>query len=76
MANLTVGAEVFHTTPAEADGGAETRFKVRAILDLGDRFHLIASAGRGLQGPNQCQGYLALRVTLGRPEEGASAPPE
>jgi hypothetical protein len=74
LSNVTVGTEVFHTTAAEADGASETRFNVGAMLDLGEWFHVIASVGRGLEGRNELQSYLALLVTFGRHGENAEAP--
>ena len=66
---LTVGAEIFHTTPSDATSGSETRFNVGAIVDFGEHHHLLFSVGRGLQGPNLFQAYLAYQLTLGPSEE-------
>jgi hypothetical protein len=64
LANVNVGLEVFHTTVREQGGEAETRFNVGMVLDLSDLQHLLFSAGRGLQGPNQFQGYVAYQLTF------------
>jgi hypothetical protein len=66
---LTVGAELFHTTPSDDASGDETRFNVGAIVDFNENHHLLVSAGRALQGPNLFQGYLAYQLTLGPREE-------
>jgi hypothetical protein len=68
LPNLSVGAEVLHLTVKELGGEAETRFNVGMVLDLSDRQHVMFSAGRGLQGPNELQSYLAYQLTFG-PEE-------
>jgi len=62
---LTVGTELFHVTASEPHGPAETRFNVGLVIDLSEHQHLLFSAGRGLQGPNAFQGYLAFLFTFG-----------
>jgi hypothetical protein len=63
--HVTVGAEIFHTTPKEEHGDAETRFNLGLVVDFTEHHHLLFSAGRGIQGPNDFQGYLAYQVTFG-----------
>jgi hypothetical protein len=63
--HLTVGVEAFHTTPKETHGESETRFNVGLIVDFSESQHLLFSAGRGIQGPNDFQGYLAYQLTFG-----------
>ncbi len=68
FSNLNVGAEVFHST-VQAEGGApETRFNIGLVLDVSELQHVLVSAGRGLQGPNQFQGYVAYQLTFGPAE--------
>jgi hypothetical protein len=62
---LAVGAEVFHTTPQEHGAGADSRFNVGAVVDLADSHHVLLSAGRGFEGPNLFQGYVAYQLTVG-----------
>jgi hypothetical protein len=62
---LTVGAEVFHQTPAGLTGESESRFNVGAVVDFSEVHHLLLSAGRGFEGPNLFQGYVAYQVTFG-----------
>jgi hypothetical protein len=64
LANVDAGAEVFHMTTQTAGGEPETRFNIGLVIDLSDRQHVLASAGRGLQGPNQFQSYLAYQLTF------------
>jgi hypothetical protein len=71
---LSVGAEVFHATPAETGGSSETGFKVGGLADLGPRLHLIGSAGRGIQGGDRFQAHLALLVTTGPRDGGRPSP--
>jgi hypothetical protein len=68
FSNVNVGAEVFHST-VQAEGGAPgTRFNIGLVLDMSDLQHVLVSAGRGLQGPNQFQGYVAYQLTFGPAE--------
>ena len=65
FSNVNVGAEVFHTTVQAEGGEPETRFNIGLVLDVSDLQHVLLSAGRGLQGPNQFQGYVAYQLTFG-----------
>jgi len=65
LPDLSVGAEVFHTTVQEQGGEAETRFNVGMVLDLSELQHVLLSAGRGLQGSNEFESYLAYQLTFG-----------
>ncbi|HET7340234.1 MAG TPA: hypothetical protein VFL90_02140 [Methylomirabilota bacterium] len=73
---VAVGAEIFHTTPKESHGPSETRMSVGLVVDFTEHHHLLFSAGPGLQGPTDFQGYLAYQYTFGpRPPEGDKEPP-
>lgn len=63
--HVAAGIEIFHTTPKEAHGESETRFNVGLVVDFTDSQHLLFSAGRGIQGSNDFQGYLAYQLTFG-----------
>lgn len=65
LPNLNLGAEVFHTTVRELGGEPETLFNIGLVLDLTELQHVLVSAGRGLQGANEFQGYLAYQLTVG-----------
>jgi hypothetical protein len=64
---LALGGEIFHQT-ADAIGAKDTTgFNVGGIYDFSDRYHLLFSAGRGLQNPaltNQFSYYLAIQSTF------------
>jgi hypothetical protein len=62
---VTAGAEIFHLTSSEVGGHAETRFNVGLVYDSSESHHLLFSTGRGLQGPNDFQGYFAYQLTFG-----------
>jgi hypothetical protein len=64
---FNVGIELFHQT-SPGDGVKEsTGFNLGAIYDFSDNWHLLASAGTGLQNrsdTNQFSYYLAVRLTF------------
>jgi hypothetical protein len=62
--HAAAGIEIFHTTPKEVHGESETRFNVGLVVDFTDSQHLLFSAGRGIQGSNDFQGYLAYQLNL------------
>lgn len=50
---LQIGAEVFHQAADTRNGHAGTDFNIGATYDLNDHWHLLASAGPGLQNRDQ-----------------------
>ena len=66
---LSVGAEVFHTTPRSDDVRHETRFNVGAVIDFTDHHHLLLSCGRAIVGPTSFAGYAAYQLTFGPRED-------
>jgi hypothetical protein len=62
---LAVGVEVLHYTPTYHGGPADTRFNVGAVIDFSENHHLLFSAGRGFEGPNLFQSYIAYQLTFG-----------
>jgi hypothetical protein len=65
LPSTSAGAEVFHTTVQTVGGEAETRFNIGLVVDISDLQHVLISAGRGLQGPNEFQSYVAYQLTFG-----------
>lgn len=65
--NLNVGVEIFHQTPDAVDGKAQTGFDLGLTYDLTDHYHLLFSAGRGIQharATNEFSYYAALQWTF------------
>jgi hypothetical protein len=65
---LAVGAELFHQTKDADDGKDTSGFNVGAIYDLTDNYHVLCSAGRGVQNAaqtNEFSYYLAVQWTFG-----------
>ena len=64
---FALGAEAFHDT-ATTDGGRDSSgFNVGGVYDINEHYHLLFSAGRGLQDvrdSNQFSYYLALQNTF------------
>jgi hypothetical protein len=46
----------------------DSRFNIGAVLDLTEMHHLLLSGGRGVEGPNLFQGYVAYQATFGPKE--------
>lgn len=63
--DLAIGIEFYHTTAKRADAPRETRINVGAVYDISDLHHVLLSSGRGLEGPNLFQSYLAYQLTIG-----------
>jgi hypothetical protein len=64
--NLALGAELFHQTADTIGGHDTTGFNAGGIFDFTDRYHLLFSAGRGLQqaqNANEFSYYLAIQWT-------------
>jgi hypothetical protein len=64
--DLALGGEIFHQTPDMVDGNDITGFNAGGIYDFTKNYHLLFSAGRGLQNPaftNQFSYYLAIQWT-------------
>ncbi len=64
---LTVGGEIFHQTASVAGGKASTGFNLGLLYDLSDNWHVLVSAGRGVQNAadtNAFSYYTALQLTF------------
>ena len=63
---FSLGGELFHQSADVADGADTSGFNVGGSYDLDDHYHLLASAGRGLQNTaqtNEFSYYLAIQWT-------------
>jgi hypothetical protein len=60
---LTLGLEIYHDTPAFPGLGGHTAFNLGGYYNFNDHYHLLFSAGRDIDGPNQFMSYLALQYT-------------
>jgi hypothetical protein len=61
---LTLGGEAFHSTRSTADGASRTGFNLGGICDIGERVHLLVSAGRDFSGPVLGTYYIAAQFTF------------
>ncbi|HXS42321.1 MAG TPA: hypothetical protein VN766_19160 [Stellaceae bacterium] len=64
--NLALGGEIFHQTADTVGGADQTGFNLGGIYDFNEHYHLLFSAGRGLQNAastNEFSYYLALQWT-------------
>lgn len=65
--NLTLGGELFHQTADRLDGKDQTGFNFGAVYDLSENYHLMFSAGQGVQSrttANEFSYYAALQLTF------------
>jgi hypothetical protein len=73
---LTLGAEVFNTSPKARGEDDETGFNVGGIYNLSEEHHILFSAGRDMKGPSTLFAYLAFQWTFGPSgEEGSEMQP-
>lgn len=64
---LALGGEIFHQTADNNDDRDQTGFTLGAVYDLTDHYHLLFSAGRGLQdanSTNKLSYYAAFQFTF------------
>jgi hypothetical protein len=64
---LALGGELFHQTATSAGGHDSTGFNLGGVYDLTENYHLLFSAGRGLQevpDTNQFSYYVAFQWTF------------
>ena len=64
---LQIGAEIYHQTAGDIGGKASTGLGFGATYDLNENFHLMASAGPGIQNAdatNRVTWYAALLLTF------------
>ncbi len=63
--SLTLGAEIFNTSPKTRVESDETGFNIGGFLNLSEEQHILFSAGRDLKGPSAFFAYLAFQWTFG-----------
>ncbi len=66
---LTIGAEVFNSSPKAKGESDETGFNIGGYLNLSEEHHILFSVGRDFKGPNTLFAYLAFQWTLGPKEK-------
>ena len=66
---VTLGGELFYTTPRAVGEGSRTGFNVGGLFNFSEEHHLLFSAGRDIHGPDRFLMYLGYQVTFGPREE-------
>lgn len=64
---LAVGGEIFNQTADTVDSKDQTGFSLGIVYDLTEHYHLMFSAGRGIQNPattNEFSYYAAIQLTF------------
>ena len=64
-ASLSPGVEVYYQSPSTEAGSAEVHFNAGLVLDLGEKSHVLLSAGRAVHGCDCTHAYVAYLLTLG-----------
>jgi len=62
---LTLGGELFYTTPQTRDGEYQLHYNVGGFVNLTENHHVLFSAGTDIHGPNLFSYYLAYQFTWG-----------
>lgn len=65
--DLTIGGEIYHTTPESVGGKSSTGFNLGFLYDFSENHHLLFSAGRNFINAdenNRFSTYLAYRLTF------------
>jgi Putative MetA-pathway of phenol degradation len=63
--SLSPGVEVYYQSPSTEAGRSEVHFNAGLILDLGEKSHVLLSAGRAVHGCDCTHAYAAYLLTLG-----------
>ena len=66
-ASLQLGAEIYHQTASTIGGRPSTYAGIGAIYDLNEHYHLLASAGPGVQNAADTSAvtwYVAILTTF------------
>jgi hypothetical protein len=61
---VSLGGELYDTTPSQAGDRNNLRFNLGLTLDLGAIDHLLLSAGRSLAGDSLLQAYVGWQFTI------------
>ena len=59
--NLAVGAEIFNQTPSPQGVKGQTGFNVGITYDLSEHYHLLLSAGQGVQNRSTTNTFSLVR---------------
>jgi hypothetical protein len=70
---VTLGGELFYTTPKSVGEGSQTGFNVGGIFNFSEEHHLLFSAGRDIHGPDRFLIYIGYQLTFGPREEKKEA---
>jgi hypothetical protein len=63
---ITIGTELFHTTPQANEEGSHIGFNLGGIFNFTEMHHLLFSTGRDIHGSNRFSMFIAYQLTFGR----------
>ena len=70
--HLTLGGEVFGTTPDSEGAPNDFNFNIGGFYNLDEEHHILFSAGRGIRGNIELMSYIGFQWTFGPLEPKAS----
>ncbi|MBP7677966.1 MAG: hypothetical protein KBB14_16785 [Thermoanaerobaculia bacterium] len=63
--SLSPGIEIYYQSPSTQGRNSEVHYNAGLILDLGEKSHVLLSAGRAVRGCDCAHAYLSYLLTLG-----------
>jgi hypothetical protein len=61
---VSIGAEIYYTTPDTKEGESDTRFNIGSVIDINSQNHLLISAGRSFNDNTLLQFYVGYLFTI------------
>jgi hypothetical protein len=62
--NISIGAELYYTSPDTKEGESETRFNIGCMIDVNSQNHLLISIGRSFNNSTLLQCYVGYLFTI------------
>lgn len=63
---VSIGVEIYHTTPATKEGKSDTRFNIGSVIDVNSQNHLLFSVGRSFNNNTLLQCYVGYLFTISK----------
>ena len=64
--NVSIGAEIYYTTPDTKDGKIDARFNFGSVIDINPQNHILISAGRSFNNSTLFQCYVGYLFTISK----------
>jgi hypothetical protein len=63
---VSIGVEIYHTTPDTKGGKSDTRFNIGSVIDVNSQNHLLVSVGRSFNNNTLFQCYVGYLFTISK----------